>query len=503
MNVKPRRATRFLARTVAALAMFVCFIAAGNVRALAACDAKIYGIDSGGILYVFTPPSYAAPRPAGNPVLPFGTISRGVYSGKIYIVAGTSANSALSTYDPATGTQTQVGTFTNTSFLFATGFSVTGVGYTLSSTETFSYTDAPTPVITKLGAPQTSSGPAITAFTGGDLAVDLSNNGWVVLSNNSTNLSYLYRVTFGTPTLLTPVAQVSLGGTAYAQADLYSLAFGADGTLYTTSWDNGTLFSINRTTGALTSLGAQQKMEDFASCPFAPQTYLTKSGPTQTAAGELISYTIVAANSASANVTANALALSDPIPAGITIVSVACATAGGATCTGAAFAGQAVTATVGTLPPGGSATLTVNGRNTGLALGTTVNTATMTSQSGNPFTATATTLVVANTLAKTVANITQGTAATATSDTGNPGDTLEFAITYTNMTNAALRTVTLTDQIPANSSYVAASAVCTAVPSGLACTPSGPASGTLTWTISGGTLAPGQTVTVKFRAKIN
>jgi hypothetical protein len=71
------------------------------------------------------------------------------------------------------------------------------------------------------------------------------------------------------------------------------------------------------------------------------------------------------------------------------------------------------------------------------------------------------------------------------------------------MTNAALRTVTLTDQVPANTAYVAASAVCVTVPSGLTCTPSGPASGTLTWTISGGTLAAGQTVTVKFRAKIN
>ncbi len=486
----------------AAFAFLACLVLGAAGRAVAGCDAKIYGIDSGGVLYTFTPPSFGATRPAGNPTLPFGTISRGVYSGKIYTVAGTASNSALSVYDPATNTQSQVGTFTNTSFLFATGFGITGVAYALSSTETFSYTNAPVPAIVKLGAPITSSGPAITAFTGGDLAVDLSNNGWVVLSNNATQLSYLYRITFGTPTLLTPVAQVKLGGSAYTEADLYSLAFGADGTLYTTSWDNGTLFSIDRTTGALTSLGSQQKMEDFASCPFAPQPYLTKTGPTQTAAGELMSYAITAANSPSANVAANGLSLADTLPAGITIVSVACATAGGATCSGAAFTGQTVTATVGTLPPGASATLTVNGKNAGLALGTTVNTATLTSQSGTPFSASATTLVVANTLAKTVANITQGTAASANSDLGNPGDTLEYVVTYTNMTNSPLKAVALTDVLPSTVSFVAASAACVAVPSGLTCTPSGPSSGTLTWTLTGGSLPAGQAVTVKFRATI-
>ncbi len=503
MSARTSRALRPIMRILAGFGFSACLLLAANARAVAGCDSKIYGVDAGGALYSFTPPSYTAVRAPGNPTLTFGTIARGVYSGKIYVVAGTNSNSALYAYDPVANTQTQVGTFSNTAFLYASGFGINGVAYAISGTETFSYTDAPTPVITKLGAPQTTSGPAMSAFTGGDLAVDLSNNGWVVLSNNASQLSYLYKVTFGTPTLLTPVAQVSLGGTPYTEADLYSLAFGADGTLYTTSWDNGTLFSINQSTGALTSLGAQQKMEDFASCPFAPQPYLSKSGPTQTAAGELISYSIVASNSPSANVTANSLALSDPVPAGITIVSVACTVTGGATCSGAGFTGQTVSATVGTLPPGGSATLTVNGRNTGLALGTTVNTATMTSQSGSPFSASATTLVVANTIVKTVADITQGTAATATSDAGNPGDTLEYVLTYTNMTNAPLKALNLTDTIPTNTSYVAASAACVTVPSGLTCTPSGPASGILTWALSGGTLAPGATVTVKFRVKIN
>lgn len=475
----------------------------GLEPAAAACDAKIYGVDAGGALYAFTPPSYAATRPSGSPTLTFGTISRGVYSGKIYVVEGTNANSRLFAFDLTTNTQTQVGTFANSSFLFATGFGINGTAYALSSTETFSYTDAPTPVITKLGAPQTTSGPGMSAFTGGDLAVDLGNNGWVVMSNNSTQLSYLYRVTFGTPTLLTPVAQVTLNGTSYAEADLYSLAFGADGTLYTTSFDNGTVFSINQATGALTSLGPQQKMEDFASCPFAPQPYLTKAGPTQTAAGEFMSYSIVAANSPSANVTATGLSLADTVPAGITIVSVSCATANGATCSGAAFAGQQVTATVSKLPPGGSATLTINGKDAALPVGTTSNTATMTSGSGSPYTAMATTLVVANTLSKTVANVTQGTAATAASDAGNPGDTLEYVVTYTNMTNAALAAFSLKDQVPANMTYVVASAACVTTPSGLTCTPSGPTGGVLTWSYTGGALAPGQTVTVKFRAKIN
>jgi hypothetical protein len=62
--------------------------------------------------------------------------------------------------------------------------------------------------------------------------------------------------------------------------------------------------------------------------------------------------------------------------------------------------------------------------------------------------------------------------------------------------------VALTDVLPSTVSFVAASAACVAVPSGLTCTPSGPSNGMLTWTLTGGSLPAGQAVTVKFRATI-
>jgi len=473
------------------------------VRAASNCNATIYGVDGTGDLYSFLPPSPTASAVTGAPVLPSGTIARGVYTGKIYVIGGTNSNSGLYVYDLVANTLTAVGTFPNTAFLYASGFSINGLGYALSSSETFSFTDEPTPVISRLGPPQTTSGPPVGAFNAGDLAVDISNNGWTVLSNSASGLSYLYRVTFGNPTLLQPVAQITLGGTAYTPGDLYSAAFGADGTLYTSAGNSGTLFSINLTTGALTSLGNQgSELVDFGSCPFAPQPFVNKSGPTRSAAGELMYFAVTASNSPSATVGATNLTLSDPVPAGITILRATCLGSGGATCTTATISGQTVSTTIGSLPINSSVVLGIYGRDATLAIGTTTNTAILASSSGTPFTASATTQVVANTVTKTVANITQGTSATS-ADFGRPGDVLEYALSYTNSTNLSLSGFTLQDTIPANTTYVAGSAACTAVPTGLTCTPAGPTAGALSWTLSGGSLAPGKTVTVLFHATIN
>jgi uncharacterized repeat protein (TIGR01451 family) len=493
-----------LVGTVLLAGTVLCFgLSVTAVRAASNCDPTIYGVLQNGGLYSFLPPAATATTVVGAPALPFGTIARGVYTGKIYIVAGTTSNSGLYTYDLVAKTLTLVGTFPNTSFLYASGFSIDGLGYALSSNETYSFTDATTPVITKLGPPQTTSGPAVTAFNSGDLAVDLSNNGWTVLSNNATGLSYLYKVTFGNPTLLVPVAQITLGGTAYTTADLYSLAFGADGTLYTSSGNNGTLFSISQSTGALTSFGPQgEDLVDFASCPFAPQPFVNKSGPTQTAVGELMYFSITASNSPSATVGARNLTLSDPVPAGITVLRATCTGSNGGTCTAATISGQTVTTTIGSLPVNGSVVLAIYGRDAGLAVGNVTNTATLTSPTGTTFLAPATTNVVANTVTKTVADITKGSKA-GTSDIGVPGDVLEYTLSYTNSTNQSIAGFTLQDTVPTNTTYVAASAACKTVPTGLTCTPAGPTTGVLSWALTGGSLAPGQTVTVLFHVTIN
>lgn len=484
-----------------AILTFLAAVAAATRLPAAACDGTIYGVDVNGALWSFMPPSANAARAPGNPTLPFGTIARGVFSGNIFTVAGTTSNSALYMYDTSAHTETQVGTFPNTSFLYASGFSSDGYGYVMSSTEVYTFADSTTPQITYVGAPQTSTGPPISAFNSGDLAIDLTNNGWVILSNNSTGLSYLYKVAWGTQTVLSPVAQITLNGTAYTAADLYSLAFDANGTLYTSSGTNGTLYSINQTSGALTSIGGQgATLLDFASCPFPAQPTFRKIGPSKVGNGELVSYALTASLSTNAKSALTNVKLLDTVPTGITVVSATCPTTLGAVCATPTIVGQQVNVKVSTLPPGAMATLRINGRNTGLPLGPVTNVGTMQSQ-GVTWTWSATTTVVANTVSKTVANVTQA-GLPGLSIIASPGDVVEYVVSYTNYTNVALAAFAFTDTIPTNSSYVANSAACVTTPAPLACTPSGPTAGVLSWSYSGGALQPGQTVSVRYRSTI-
>jgi uncharacterized repeat protein (TIGR01451 family) len=479
-------------------------VIASATGARATCDSAVWGVTSNGDAYTFTPPGAAATRAANAPVFPFGTIARGIYSGYIYIVGGTGNNDALTAYNPATNTQTRVGTFPNTTFLYASGFGPDGLGYVMSSSEAFSFTDAPAPIITRLGAPATTSGPAITAFNSGDLAVDQSNTGWVVLSNNATGLSYLYQVVFsGAATQLTRAAQITLNGNPYTTADLYSLAFSTAGNLYASSGNTGTLYQINETSGALTSVGAQGfDLIDFGSCPANVFTTVAKAGPSKTATGEMVLYAITATHSAAARTAAPVLTLTDPVPAGITILSETCTVTNGAVCGTPSVSGQTVSATVSSLPPGSTATLTIHGKDASLAIGTTTNTASLASPFGVFAQASASTTVIANTLGKTVADITQGTAP-GTTLTAVPGDVLEYVLTYTNYTGTALSNLQIADTVPANNTYVAGSATCVTVPAGATCTAAGPISGVLTWTFTGTAIANGATLSVKFRATVN
>ena len=480
------------------------FAAASAASAAPACNGVIYSNDAAGSnkLYQFTPPSATATLVATvNPAL--GTISRGPATGNIYSVAFTNANSGLYRYPVTGGAGTQVGTFANTTFIYASGFKSNGTGYALSSTEAMTFTDANPSVIGVLPGPQTSSGPALSTFNSGDLAFDVNDQGWTVLTSTANNNSYLYKVGFGAQTLLTEVAQITLGGSAYTTADLYDFGFGSGNIAYVSGGTTGKLYSINLSTGALTLIGAQGfNLGDFASCPFFPNPAITKTGPAQAAPGDLIQYTILATNAAGSSAPAASVQLVDPVPAGMTIVSAACSGTSGVNCAVPTVAGQNVSTTVPSIPAGGSATMVIYAKDATLALGPTTNTATFKAANAATATAGSTVTVVANTVSKTVANITQGTPATGSSDLGVPGDTLEYVLSYVNNANTNLTTYTLSDIIPANTTYVPGSSSCVTVPSGLTCTPSGPTSGSLSWAFTGGALAPGATVSVKFHVRI-
>jgi uncharacterized repeat protein (TIGR01451 family) len=236
---------------------------------------------------------------------------------------------------------------------------------------------------------------------------------------------------------------------------------------------------------------------------------IAKTGTAQAAPGGLLAYQIVVSNTGPQ--IATNVALSDPIPAGLTIKGTpACSAVAPATCGTVVVAGQNITSTIASLGVGGSVTFTIATAPpaTGYAASYT-NTATIVPPSyitdtNATRTASATTSVAQNYgLNKTVRNVTAGEAAGGTADTAKPGDILEYSLAFTNLTGAPLSTTTLSDTIPAQGTYVAASAACSIVPAGsLTCTPALTA-GILTWTIAGGVLPANAVVTVTFRVTVN
>lgn len=99
---------------------------------------------------------------------------------------------------------------------------------------------------------------------------------------------------------------------------------------------------------------------------------------------------------------------------------------------------------------------------------------------------------------KTVQNLTQGTEATDTQNTGLPGDTLQYVLTYRNTGTQPLTDITVNDSLPAFTLFQAQQ--CGETPAGLICTPviNGES---LEWQL-GGNLAGGQSGTVSFTVEI-
>jgi uncharacterized repeat protein (TIGR01451 family) len=469
------------------------------------CDGTIYALDSGSAVHKFTPPSYN-PAPTIGLTVPYGTIARGTLSGNLFDVAG----ATVYAYDLGTLSQISTTALGSSSFIIAAGFGPNGIGYAISTTEAFQITETVSPftvTVKRLPAPTTASPPALTTFNGGDLAVDAQGNGWIILSNHANN-SYLYRISFtGTATTLLQVAQVTLNGNPYTTADLYSLAFGVDGTLYASSNDTQHLYAIDTSSAALTDLGSQgSTLVDFASCPFG-SILVSKTGPISTAPGEYMNYIISVTNT-----TANPIAgvsIADTLPTGATPIRATCAL-----CSSVSVSGQNVAATV-TLPAMTSASINVYARDSASS-GTLRNTVFITN-GPDTFSTFATSTAKANILTKTITN--ERTGVTGTSVPANPGDTLLYTLSYQNLTNGTIvgtagNPFTIVDSIPANTTYVASSAVCTTLPtangSSLSCTPpSAPVAGKLTWNAIG-TFAPaatagqaGTTLVVTFKVTVN
>ena len=201
---------------------------------------------------------------------------------------------------------------------------------------------------------------------------------------------------------------------------------------------------------------------------------MTKTGPPTATAGAPISYSITATNngpSAAANVT-----ISDPLPAGTTFVSLT--SPGGWSCTTPAVgAGGTVTCTMASMPLGPAAfTLNVTAP---LVSTTITNTATVTSAGesapGDESASVNTSIgVVVVTVSKT---------GPATADVSAP---ISYSITVTNNGPGPALNVTLTDALPAGTTFLSLTS-----PGGWSCTtPAVGAGGTVTCSIASMPLGP-------------
>jgi uncharacterized repeat protein (TIGR01451 family) len=216
-------------------------------------------------------------------------------------------------------------------------------------------------------------------------------------------------------------------------------------------------------------------------------------GPITANTGDTLEYRLTYHNSG--NAPATNVVLTDPVPSFSTYVSCAggCATAGNPV--------TSVSWSLGTVAAGGNATVTFQVHLASVfAAGTTqvTNQATVTaadesSAQSNPVSASVT-AAPSSGVTKAERNVTAAGSFAAGPIAAQPGDTLEYRLTYDNVSNANASGVVVTDPIPAGTTLVAASCV-------PACTTFGNPVTSASWTL--GTVAPNSPQAVVFRVTMS
>ena len=224
----------------------------------------------------------------------------------------------------------------------------------------------------------------------------------------------------------------------------------------------------------------------------------TTTGPTSTTAkpGDSIQYRLAYSNTGP--VQATGVIVTDTLAAGQNFVS--CTPSVG-TCSYNATT-RVVTWTVGTVAPGGSATLLLN-----VTIAPTFssddptisNVGTVDTDQETPKNSNTTTINVDSEpdsdMKKAVRNVTAGEAFTTTgptSTTAKPGEVVEYRITYKNIGTSPATGVVLSDPIPANTTFVSCSNTCTQTGNPVT---------SVSWNV--GTVQPGDSVVRTFQVRIN
>jgi uncharacterized repeat protein (TIGR01451 family) len=241
-------------------------------------------------------------------------------------------------------------------------------------------------------------------------------------------------------------------------------------------------------TGGLCSDGVPPPCVDTAPIGAVPVVHIGKtSGALPITAGGTVTYQVNVHNDGS--VPANGIAISDPIPAGLTTpFTWTCATTSGTGACGAPSGSGAIATTANLPAPGDAVTYTITATVVASPPGTVTNTATVTPPAtgicNGPCSGTASNSTINVTLAKSVADEDGNGVA-------NAAENLTYTIALSNAGSAAATNVSVTETVPVGTSYVGTGEgwTCGGVTAGSTCTqtvasvPPGVNTATLTFTV--------------------
>ncbi|WP_346286716.1 IPTL-CTERM sorting domain-containing protein [Zoogloea sp.] len=277
-------------------------------------------------------------------------------------------------------------------------------------------------------------------------------------------------------------------GTGYASAQAAS-------TTLNHNWQTGLNTIVVQIQSGANFEGFMAQMAANAVCDSTPQINVSKTTPaTSVVAGATIDYTIVVSNVGTA--AASNVAVSDPLPAGISSATWSCTATGGAVC--AASGSGGITDTITSLPAGSKATYTLHGVVSGAPPGSITNTASVTvgsptgavcapSGSAPPCTSSASVPPPPPQVSFTK---------TANVASASPGGAVRYTLTLRNTGSVSANGTVVSDPQPAG----VASMNWTCSASGATC-PATSGSGALSQTIA--TLPPGAIVTYTVTASLS
>jgi uncharacterized repeat protein (TIGR01451 family) len=369
-----------------------------------------------------------------------------------------------------------------------------------NSTATTTVTPRADVAVTKVG-PATISAGANIAYT-----VTVTNNGPSDAASVSFTDTLPPSTTFVSESQTTGptfgCATPAVGGTGTITCTIASLPAGATATFSIVLQVSAAALSgstVSNTAGVSTTTTDPDPTNNNSTTGATVTTAISadvsvaKTGPSSAIAGTTVTYTVTVANAGPSN--AASVSLSDTVPTGTTFVSESQTTGPAFACATPAVGGTGtITCTIASLAAGGSATFSIVVNVPAGATGQITNTATVSTSTSDPNSANnSSTVATAITTGPDVSVTKSGPASVVA------GANATYTITVANGGSVTATSVSLTDTLPAGTTFV--SETQTAGPVFACTTPAAGATGTITCTIP--TLPGGGSATFSVVVKVS